>query len=158
MGGDKERATATYDKAIGLVLNNLKVNPRNAGARGDLALYYAKKGDQARARRMMADARGVEPNNVDLMYAEAIIANLGGRTAEALAALGAALKAGYPLSSAQNDPDLRSLSSDPGFKALVEQYALEKNPNAGSSTARGGGRRAPRRLGQAVRASPVPEQ
>ena len=109
------------------MLNDLKVNPRNAGTRGNLALYYAKKGDQARARRMMADARALDQTNVDLIYSEAIIANLGGRTAEALASLGAALKAGYPLSSVQNDPDLRSLSLVPEFRALVEQYSPKKS-------------------------------
>jgi eukaryotic-like serine/threonine-protein kinase len=125
--GNQVKAGTTYDTAIGLALNDLKVNPRNASARGNLAQYYAKKGDQARARRMIADARAVDQTNVSLMYSEAIIANLGGRLAEALASLGAALKAGYPLSSAQSDPDLRSLSTDPGFKALVEQYSPKKS-------------------------------
>jgi tetratricopeptide (TPR) repeat protein len=46
--GDATRAAATYDKAIGLALTDLKVNPRNTSARGNLALYYAKKGDQSR--------------------------------------------------------------------------------------------------------------
>ena len=46
-GGQPAKAAAAYDKAIALALKDLQVNPRNAIARGSLALYYAKKGDQA---------------------------------------------------------------------------------------------------------------
>jgi serine/threonine-protein kinase len=123
--GVSDKAAQTYDKAIGLALADLKVNPKNAIARGNLALYYAKKGDQAQARRMINDARAIDKTNVNLVYAEAIVASLGGRPADALAALGAALKAGYPASSAKSDPDLKPIASDPGFAALMAEFGTK---------------------------------
>ena len=44
-GADSGEAAAAYDKAIAFALKELQVNPRNAMARGNTALYYAKKGD-----------------------------------------------------------------------------------------------------------------
>ncbi len=121
-GGQAAKAASAYDKAIGLALKDLQVNPRNAAARGSVALYYAKKGDQSRARRMISDARAIDRANVNLIYAEAIIGVLGGRTSEALAAIEEALKAGYPLAAAQSDPDLRPLLDEPGFKQLATKF------------------------------------
>jgi hypothetical protein len=64
---------------------------------------------------MLADARAINNADVNLMYAEAVIHVLAGRSAEALTALGTALKAGYPLANARIDPDLKSLRADPGL-------------------------------------------
>jgi tetratricopeptide (TPR) repeat protein/TolB-like protein len=116
--GHKEKAAAAYDTAIALALKDLQVNPNNAIAKGHLALYYAKKLDNARAQKMMADARAVDKTNVGLMYSEAIVHVLGGRTPEALTSLEAAVAAGYPVAMLQSDPDLKVLVSEPRFKAL----------------------------------------
>ena len=121
--GQSTKAAAAYDKAIGLALADLKVNPKSAVTRGNLALYYAKKGDASQAFRMIAAARAVDATNVDLMYADAIINSLGGRPAAALTSLGSALKTGYPVASARNDPDLKSLAKEPGFEALLEEFS-----------------------------------
>jgi tetratricopeptide (TPR) repeat protein len=125
--GQGEKAGAAYSKAIDLALKDLQVNPRNAVARGHLALYYAKRLDNARAQRMIADARAVDRANVELMYAEAIVHVLGGRTPEALTALEAAIAAGYPAGMVRNDPDLKGLAGEPRFKALL---SAEGSPRA----------------------------
>ncbi len=120
--GDATKATAVYDKAIALALKELAVNPRNAQVRGNLALYYAKKGDQARAQRFLADARAIDRANVNLIYAEAIVDVLGGRRSEALLSLEEAFKAGYPFSAARSDPDLQPLLPELGFKQLATKF------------------------------------
>jgi len=119
--GKSDQAVAAYDKAIALALQDLQVNPRNAVAKGHLALYYAKKRDNARAQRLISDARAVDATNVDLMYGEAIVHVLGGRTPEALASLERALVAGYPATMLQSDPDLKGLATEPPFKELVSK-------------------------------------
>ena len=43
--GQKEKAIATYDKAIALAFQELRVNPQSSSTLEDLALYYAKKGE-----------------------------------------------------------------------------------------------------------------
>jgi Flp pilus assembly protein TadD len=121
-GGRATQAAAAYDKAIALALKDLQVNPQNALTRGNVALYYAKKGDDARARRMMASARAIDRANVNLIYAAAVIEVFGGRPAEALTTLEEALKAGYPFSAAANDPDIRPLLGEPRFKELAGKF------------------------------------
>jgi eukaryotic-like serine/threonine-protein kinase len=116
--GQREKASATYDRAIGLALKAIQVNPRDATTRGNLALYYAKKGDGASARRFMREARAIDPQSADLLYNEAVMSALLNDKDRAFSDLDEALKAGLPLSSIQTDPDLRSLRSDPRFAAL----------------------------------------
>jgi tetratricopeptide (TPR) repeat protein/TolB-like protein len=116
--GQRDKASATYDKAIGLALKATQVNPRDATTRGNLALYYAKKGDGASARRFMREARAIDPKSADLLYNEAVMSALLDDKDRAFSDLDEALKAGLPLSSIQTDPDLRSLRSDPRFGAM----------------------------------------
>ena len=124
--GQTEKAAATYDKAIALALKDLQVNPRNAVATGHLAMYYAKKSDNARALKLIADARAVDRANVELIYIEALVHVLGGRTPEALSALEGAIAAGYPATMVQNDPDLKALAGDPRFKTLSSKSAATR--------------------------------
>jgi transcriptional regulator of met regulon len=81
-------------------------------------MYYAKKSDDARARRLIADARAVDATNVELLYIEALVHVFGGRLPEALSAIEKAVAAGYPASMAKNDPDLKALAGEARFKAL----------------------------------------
>jgi serine/threonine-protein kinase len=116
--GQTAKAASTYDTAIALALKDLQVNPRSATAKGHLAMYYAKKSDDARARRLIADARAVDATNVELLYIEALVHVFGGRLPEALSAIEKAVAAGYPASMAKNDPDLKALAGEARFKAL----------------------------------------
>jgi serine/threonine-protein kinase len=116
--GQADKAGAAYNKAVGLALTAVQVNPRDAATRGNLALYYAKKGDAASARRFMREARGIDPKSADLLYNEAVMSALLNDKDRAFADLQEAVKGGLPLSSIETDPDLRSLRSDPRFAAL----------------------------------------
>jgi len=116
--GERQKASAAYDRAIGLALKALQVNPRDANTKGNLALYYAKKGDPTSARRFMSEARGIDRNSADLLYDEAVMSALLGDKDAAFKDLGEALGNGLPLSAIQSDPDLRSLRDDPRFAQL----------------------------------------
>jgi serine/threonine-protein kinase len=120
--GQATKAATAYSKAIALALKELAVNPRNAQVRGNLALYYAKKGDRTQAQRFMSDARAIDRTNINLIYAEAIVEVLAGRKDKALLSLEEALKAGYPFSAAQSDPDVHPLLADVGFKQLATKF------------------------------------
>jgi len=65
-GGRKDQATATYDKAIQLAFQQLQVNPKLASVTGDLALYYAKKGDVTNALQYARQARSLDPDDLQL--------------------------------------------------------------------------------------------
>lgn len=121
--GQKDKAMATYDKAIALAFQDLQVNPQNTGAMADLALYYVKKGDAKHGMDYIQRARGIDKKDVALIYNQATVENLAGKTSDALRTLREAFSKGYPVKEAQADPELANLQNLPEFQAMVKQYA-----------------------------------
>jgi Flp pilus assembly protein TadD len=111
---------ATYDKAITLAYQTLQLNPRSAETMGDLALYYAKKGDAVHSVQYIRQARAIEPSDLQLLYSETQVLALAGKQSDALHSLRAAIEKGYSPEEARNDPELRSLQGLPEFARLVE--------------------------------------
>ena len=120
--GQADRAQTTFEQAISLAYKELRVNPRDAGTKGRLALWYAKKGDVSQALKFIAEARAIDSNNVDLIYYQAQAFALSGDKVKAVAALHDAFKKGQPPSIAQAEPDLEGLREDPGFQNLVKEF------------------------------------
>src|SRR5579864_8389732 len=100
--GETVKAMATYDKAISLALKELQVNPRRAASYANLGTYYAKKGDSARAVEAIHQARKIDRNDVQLIFAEAEIQALATHNEEAMKALREALKKNYPAAEAED--------------------------------------------------------
>jgi eukaryotic-like serine/threonine-protein kinase len=121
--GQKDKSIATYDKAIALAFQDLQVNPQNTGAMADLALYYAKKGDAKHGMEFIQRARGIDKKDVGLIYVQAEVENLAGKTSESLRTLKEALSKGYPLKDTLADPELANLQSLPEFQAMVKQFS-----------------------------------
>ena len=121
--GQKEKASATYDKAISLCYKALEVNPRDADAMQHLALYYAKKGDLPAANKFIRSARSANPDDVYVIYAEGVVETLGGNQEQALKILREAFAKGYSPALARNDPELNSLQGNPQFQKLTAQTA-----------------------------------
>ncbi|HXN22204.1 MAG TPA: tetratricopeptide repeat protein [Candidatus Dormibacteraeota bacterium] len=117
--GQREKASATYEKAIGLAYKEFQVNSRDAVTLGHLALYYAKKGDTARGLEFIRRALAIDPNDVGLFDKQAVIYALAGRTAESLTSLHEALQRGYPLEEVKNDPELKTIQALPDFAKLA---------------------------------------
>ena len=120
--GQKDKAMATYDKAIALAFQDLQVNPQNTGAMADLALYYVKKGDAKHGMDYIQRARGIDKKDVGLIYNQATVENLAGKSSEALRTLREAFSKGYPVKEAQADPELANLQNLPEFQAMVKQF------------------------------------
>lgn len=125
--GNLPEANATYDKAIGLALKELQVNPRNIDVLGSLALYSAKKGDSAQAASFIRRARAVDPHDVNQVYNQAVVEALAGETAQALQTLRECFEKGYDARQAQDDPELTSLKANPLFSTLIQQYLNKKS-------------------------------
>jgi serine/threonine-protein kinase len=121
--GQTAKATATYDQAISLAYKSIEVDPRNADALGNLAISYAKKGDIAQGLDRIARARAIDMKSNWLMYEEATVYTLAGKTPEALASLKQALENGYSLEEAKADPELKGLRATPEFAQLAKQIA-----------------------------------
>jgi Flp pilus assembly protein TadD len=90
---------------------------------GDLATYYAKKGDIAHATEFIERARTIDKKDVELIHTQAMVENLAGKPADAVRTLREALANGYPLKEIEEDSELQNLKDRPDFQALVKEYS-----------------------------------
>jgi tetratricopeptide (TPR) repeat protein/predicted Ser/Thr protein kinase len=120
--GHSDKAMVAYDKAISRAFQELQVNPRSAGTMGDVAVYYAKKGDARNALQYIQQARSINPEDLQLMYWEAVVKALVGKPEDALKPLKLALQKGWPAQEAWNDPELQKLQALPQFSQLVKEF------------------------------------
>ena len=125
--GDKAKAKVTYEQAITLALKGLRVNPQDATTLGYLSYYYAKNGDAKKGLDFIHRARGIDPNDYELMYKEAVIDAIAGQQADALVSLKAALQKGYPVEQAKNDPELKVLATNPELEKLIAGFERKSN-------------------------------
>ena len=116
--GEKDKAFKAYDEAIVLASKELQVNPRDANVMGNLALYYAEKGDLKNGLTLISRARDIA-DSVDLTYYDAEIQYLAGRKKEAANALQDALKKGYSLQIAKADPWFQNAFKEAEFQAVA---------------------------------------
>jgi hypothetical protein len=96
--------------------------------RGHIGLYYAKNGDPARGTRFVRDARAIDEKNVELIYMQAVTDVIANRTSDALKDLKQAFAAGYQVTLAAADPELKGVRSDPRFEELLKQSAKPAAP------------------------------
>jgi len=125
--GHSDKAMAAYDKAISKAFQTLQVNPRAASTMGDVAVYYARKGDARNALQYVQQARTINPEDLQLMYWEAVVKALVAKPEDAFKPLRLALSKGYPAQEAWNDPDLQKLQALPQFAQLVKEYTPKTN-------------------------------
>ncbi len=125
--GHSDQAAAAYGKAISLAFQELQVNPRSAIIMGDLGLLYAKKGDAANAQQYMQQARAIRPDDIYLIYSDALAKTMIGKPEEALKSLRMALEKGYPAQEAWNDPELQKLQALPQFSQLVNEFSKKNH-------------------------------
>jgi tetratricopeptide (TPR) repeat protein/class 3 adenylate cyclase len=118
----RKNALKTYEKAIDLASEQIKVNPRDADALGSLALYYAKSGNLMQAENFIRQARSIDASRSDLIYDEATIRMIAKQNEEALKALRLALEKGFPPTLVTPDPEFGSLSNNAEFKRLLENH------------------------------------
>lgn len=124
--GEQDKARNTYLRTITTGFKELETNPQDANVMSDIALAYAETGKATEALNFIRQARGIDKNNVSYIYAEAEINAILGHTSDALNSLRLALEKHYPAEYAAGDEDLKNLSGEPEFKALLKQYASEK--------------------------------
>jgi tetratricopeptide (TPR) repeat protein/tRNA A-37 threonylcarbamoyl transferase component Bud32 len=113
------RAPEAYEKAAHLAVEELSLNPDNAAAHATLAICYAKLGRMDRARRHIERALEIEPTNPDHLLYAAIVAEVGGKSEEAIAWIRKAVKAGLGTAQIEREPELKKLRSLPGFGEAV---------------------------------------
>ena len=114
-------ATGAYNRAIGLALETLRVNGRDAATLSSISLYHAMLGERTAAVDYLNRALGIEPKRPDLLLNAAIAYQQLREEDRALDFLERAVAAGLPPQSLRDLPNFDSLRDKPRFKKLFPQ-------------------------------------
>ena len=124
--GRKEDALRVYRQAVKLAEGEVAVSPGDARAIARLAVYYAKAGDDAAARRRLAEAEKLAPVDEQVKLRAAVVHALAGRTTPALDAIERAMARGIAAREIAAEEDFESLRPLPRFAAMVGNQPEEK--------------------------------
>jgi serine/threonine-protein kinase len=116
---EKERARATYARAIALVEQDLEVNPRDTDALGSLAVYQAKSGELEKARKSIGQALAITPKAVNVLGEAVEVYTITGDQQKALDCLKSAVQSGYPRFELEANPELAGLRNDPRYREVM---------------------------------------
>lgn len=119
-------AKASYERAVQLLLVDLKKRPNHEGLNSRLALYAAKAGDFETARDALLIATGKAVKDPRTFYRIMVVHEIMGDRTSALEMMGRALKAGYPLNEIANDPDLARLRQDRVYQMIISKWESGK--------------------------------
>ena len=117
--GLRDKAPEAYRRAVSLSEKKLRVNPRDAAVRGELAYYLAMLGQEDEARRQLAEALDEAPSDIEVLYLGSQIHELFGDRKEALRLLDQAIQGGYPKAEVRSHPLFGEAATDPEFRRLV---------------------------------------
>jgi serine/threonine protein kinase/Tfp pilus assembly protein PilF len=117
--GRKDDARRAYQQAVTRAQAEVAVSPGDARALARLAVYQAKAGDDAAARRTLAQAEKLAADDGPVQLRSGVVHALAGRTDQALAAIERALKGGISPRDIESEEDFERLRPLPRFAAMV---------------------------------------
>ncbi len=117
--GRRDEALEAYRRAVTLAQDDLRVNPSDVVGLASLAVYLQKAGDDAAARRYLADVVRRAPDDPAIWSRVAQVHALAGRTDDALAALARAVDLGYARADAAAADEFAALRGQPAFERLL---------------------------------------
>ncbi|HYG99281.1 MAG TPA: tetratricopeptide repeat protein [Terriglobales bacterium] len=116
----RAEADRTYRKAIEIVRQEIRTNPRNAKVLGDLAVYYAMTGQVEAARTTLSKAfKHAASNDVDVLYSAAIVYKQSGDTDRAISYLEQSVSAGFSRNRIRDNPLFDDLGANARLRALM---------------------------------------
>ncbi len=123
--GQHQEAMKAYEKELDLIVEQLVVNPNNAGLLGDAAACYGRLGRRAEALENLDKSLQLEHNDKDLLFNAAVVYNELGDTGVALEWLQKAISAGYSRSVVRAAPIFDNLHDNARFRQMLQ----EPSPN-----------------------------
>jgi serine/threonine-protein kinase len=112
-------ARRVYQQAVRLAQADVAVSPGDARAIARLAVYQAKAGDDAAARRSLADATRLAPDDGQVQLRAGVVHALAGRTDPALDAIAHAIAGGITPRAVSAEEDFARLRPLPRFAKMV---------------------------------------
>jgi serine/threonine-protein kinase len=117
--GKQDLARPTFERAIAMAEEQLKINPRNADVHILLGDYYAMTGNKEDALDHLQAALDSRPQDPEYLYWAGIIHNQLGETELALDWLERAVEYGYSTAEIRNTAELDNLRGRPRFEELL---------------------------------------
>ncbi|MDQ5858456.1 MAG: tetratricopeptide repeat protein, partial [Acidobacteriota bacterium] len=117
--GGRSRAGSAYEKAVELARGEIRLNPRNAAAHATLAMCLAKTENPKDAQTHIDKALEIEPRNPDHFLYAAIVANLAGRSSDAIVWIRRGVAAGLGVAQIEKDPEFANLRTLPAFREAL---------------------------------------
>ena len=121
--GKRPEARASYERAVSLAEESLRVDPRAPDMLVALAVVEAKLGRFEAATRHALEASQLAPEHSEVLYKRAIVHALAGEEREALESLSAAISQGYSAELAREEEDLKIIRDTPEFEKLTAAKA-----------------------------------
>jgi tetratricopeptide (TPR) repeat protein len=118
--GKRSDAIADYKKAIVLAEQELQVNRRDTTVLSNLADYYSMVGNKDKALASLSRSLALAPDDPSIDFKAVQVYEQLGDANDAVWWLGHALKEGYSLTSARDDPALDALRLDPRAQTLLQ--------------------------------------
>ncbi len=126
--GEREKSANAYRRALALAEEQLKVNPRQTSALGQVALDNAMLGDLTAAEQYLRRALALAPRDPDLQLKGAVIESHLHHPDRAIALLDKALAAGISPDVVRNNPSFDDLAkTEPGQRLLRGRETTPRN-------------------------------
>ncbi|MGD8680602.1 MAG: tetratricopeptide repeat protein [Lysobacterales bacterium] len=117
-GGEEAKARETFEHAIGLAEAARKENPRDPFVNSDLALYYAKTGQEGLALERLQTALTLSPDSGEILAAAAEVYENAGQHDKAVEAALKSMQLGFQRLRLQLNPELAGVFKDPRLHDL----------------------------------------
>jgi tetratricopeptide (TPR) repeat protein len=124
--GRHDDALKAYRQAIVRAQADVAVSPTDARALARLAVYEAKAGDDAAARRTLAAAEKLAPHDEQVQLRAGVVHALAGRADAALDALERAIAGGIAPRAVEAEEDFVKLRPLPRFASMVSTAEVKR--------------------------------
>ena len=125
--GRRGEAAAAYRRASELIKVQIAQKPQDPDLRTRHALYLIKMGDTKGALAEVDAVATRSDLSAQMLYRLAVVFELASDRGRSLTAVEGALKAGYPVSELQSEPELLSLRADARYHRLVDRLTSRKS-------------------------------
>jgi tetratricopeptide (TPR) repeat protein len=116
---DRAKARETYQRAVHMAEENLKINPKNGDTHILMANYYAMLGDSSSAFKSLERALKLGPGTPEYLAIAAVVHNHFGRKNDALNYLEKARFRGYSVAEIKASPEFDNLRDNARFRQVV---------------------------------------
>jgi tetratricopeptide (TPR) repeat protein len=117
--GERAQAPASYRKAISLAQERLRINAKDLGALGVVAICHAMLGEKSSAMGYLRQGLHSAPSDPDMLFNAALVYNQFGEANLTLKWLAKALAAGYSPTIVRDTPNFDPLRSNFRFQELL---------------------------------------